>query len=89
MPSSVTERLRTVSLAASPVVGLGGGRAQLLGGELAGGRDDHLLVLARGEVELAARRRPGRALRLWPALLPAAKTRLAAPAARKPDPAPR
>ncbi len=38
-------------------VGLGSGRAQLLGGELRGRLDDHRLLVGRGQVEQAAGRR--------------------------------
>ena len=48
------------------VVGRRGGRAQLLGGELAGRVDDHLLLVGRGQVEQVAPGCGARPLRLAP-----------------------
>ncbi len=65
------------------LVGLGGGRAEHLVGQLADHVDEHLLVLGRGEVEDAARLGAGRTLAGGAPTGPG-ELRPAAVAARKP-----
>ena len=67
------------------VVRVGGRRAQHLGGELGDDVDEHLLVLGRGQVEDAARRRGRRRGR--PAAAPARAGERAAGRRRGPEPA--